>query len=374
MKKYRISLILLSLIVVMNCLLSLGAMNPLISPENNNTLTETERQALDQYDTKLKANDYVQKLKEQGHLENFMSKLHTALEKKIETEMPEKLGQIKAWGIDPQETVKDLELDVLLFLKEKDGKLQIGTSEFDYYVKSWLSDSPANLLSQARKDPTYGPLYLYACIYNYHHNMQPADSVDSSWDSTIAGKTLEELFLEDTVRDFADTDCPIVLRSYMQENNLDFSPPWPALNGQAIESYARTWALSRNTYYRWYDVNNDCTNFASQALFNGGLYMTYYTSDESANGVVSTAARWFYFQNGSPSTYSISTSFIRVLDIYSYLAPNYATFSTTNGQTMTSYLNRGFLLQGKQLYRGYCQTRKALRIGRLKVNFGIMDA
>lgn len=126
-----------------------------------------------------------------------------------------------------------------------------------------------------------------------------------------------------------------------------------ALNGQVIESYARTWALSRNDYYRWYDVNNDCTNFASQALYNGGLHMTYYTSDESADGVVNTTARWFYFQNSSKSTYSISTSFIRVLEIYNYLAPNYATFSTTNGQTMTSYLNRGFLLQGKQLYGNY---------------------
>ena len=71
MKKYRISLILLLFIFVMNCFLSIGAMNPLISPEKNNTLTDAEMQALDKYDTKLKNNDYVQKLKEQGHLENF---------------------------------------------------------------------------------------------------------------------------------------------------------------------------------------------------------------------------------------------------------------------------------------------------------------
>lgn len=71
MKKYRISLILLLFIFVMNCFLSIGAMNPLISPEKNNTLTDAEMQALDKYDTKLKTSDYVQKLKEQGHLENF---------------------------------------------------------------------------------------------------------------------------------------------------------------------------------------------------------------------------------------------------------------------------------------------------------------
>lgn len=229
MKKYRISLILLLFIFVMNCFLSIGAMNPLISPENINTLTDAERQALDKYDTKLKNNDYVQKLKEQGHLENFMSKLNNALEKKMEDELPEKLGQIKAWGLDPQELFKDFELDVLSFLKEKNGKLQIGTSVFDYYVKSWLSDSTANLLSQARKDPTYGPLYIYACIYNYHLSMVPADSLGFSWDAVIAGKTLEELFQEDIVRDFAYTESLSVLRSYMQENNLDFSPPWPHL-------------------------------------------------------------------------------------------------------------------------------------------------
>lgn len=353
MKKYRISLILLSLIIVMNCVLSMGAMSPRISSENSNALTEAERQALDKYDTKLKTHGYVLKLKEHGHLESFLVRLNKALDKKIATELPEKLGQIKTWGLDPQDTVKDLELHVLTFLNEKQGELQIGTSEFDRYVIEGLSDSPANLLSKARKDAAYGPLYLYACIYNYHHNIEQNNTAGSSWDLPVAGKTLEELFREDTIRDFADTDSLSVLRSYMQENNLDFSPPWPALNGQAIESYARAWANSRNNYYRWYDEGNDCTNFASQALFNGGLYMTYYTSDETANGIVSTAARWFYFQNSSQSTYSISTSFIRVLELYSYLAPNYATFSTTNGQTMTTYLNRGFLLQGKQLYSNY---------------------
>ena len=41
------------------------------------------------------------------------------------------------------------------------------------------------------------------------------------------------------------------------------------------------------------------------------------------------------------------------MDLYSYLSPNYAVFETSNGDTMSPYLNKGFLLQGKHIIASY---------------------
>ena len=40
----------------------------------------------------------------------------------------------------------------------------------------------------------------------------------------------------------------------------------------AAVAYARRWALSRNPlYYDFEDIGGDCTNFASQYIFAGGI-------------------------------------------------------------------------------------------------------
>lgn len=136
------------------------------------------------------------------------------------------------------------------------------------------------------------------------------------------------------------------------KNSLAKAGPAHPLSGSAIQTYAQTWAESFNTAY--VTQPSDCTNFASQCLYAGGLDMEHNNaSDKTANGYVDTTSRWFYFNNSSTKKYSASTSWVRVVDLYTYLSPDYAVFETSDGATMSRYLNKGFLLQGKPIVGSY---------------------
>ena len=348
MKKQSFLLIILSLIVIF-----ISTSNVFALGENESSLSSYEIESLNKYDTKLAENESIILLKEHNYLDNFLKRLDFELSKKISNELPEKLDQLRQWGLNPNDNLRYLEKLVQLYLDNNKIEISIGSTDFDALVNKYLSDESSSIVFDAKKNSLIGQVYLYMCIYNNMHNSTSTDINDPVFSDKYYEKTLEEICRDDIILDFSSSDINGILRNYIEEVSLNFSPPQPALNGQAIESYARTWALSRNTYYKWYDVNNDCTDFASQALYYGGLYKTYVSSDQSANGVVSTSTRWFYFNNGSQSGYSVSTSFIRVLDLYNYLSPNYATFSTTSGTTMTPYLNRGFILQGKLFIGDY---------------------
>ena len=44
---------------------------------------------------------------------------------------------------------------------------------------------------------------------------------------------------------------------------------------------------------------------------------------------------------------------MRVVELYNYLAPHYATYEAKANSNMSPYLNKGFVLQGKPLIGGY---------------------
>jgi len=354
MKKYRYFLILLSVILTLT--FCLGAKSNENLSSNQTILSSSEIEALNRYDGNLKDNEMVLFIKEHGYLESFIQRLDSALDQKIENELSEKTNQIEQWGLNPEDNLKNLEDKVQKYLNENNNGIVIGTLEFELLLDKCLSNGASGIACKAKSDPSMGQIYLYMCIYKNYHKGELTATSKSIFSDQYYNKSLKEICCEDIIQDFVSTDSLSILRSFIEEMNLDFSPPWPALNGSSIQTYARTWAMTRNSYYLWYEANNDCTDFASQALFYGGLYMTYYSSDQTANGLVSTPTRWFYFNNSSQSGYSISTSFIRVLELYNYLAPHYATFSTTNSSTMTTYLNKGFLLQGKPFIGDYAHS------------------
>ena len=111
MKKQSFLLIILSLIVIF-----ISTSNVFALGENESSLSSYEIESLNKYDTKLAENESIILLKEHNYLDNFLKRLDFELSKKISNELPEKLDQLRQWGLNPNDNLRYLEKLVQLYL------------------------------------------------------------------------------------------------------------------------------------------------------------------------------------------------------------------------------------------------------------------
>ncbi|MBE5757260.1 MAG: amidase [Clostridiales bacterium] len=87
-------------------------------------------------------------------------------------------------------------------------------------------------------------------------------------------------------------------------------------------NYAKSWAFDRNpNYYNFDKIGGDCTNFASQCLFNGSFVMNYnYPLGWYYNSINDRAPAWtdvdyfynFLIKNTSYGPFGVEVSFQEV--------------------------------------------------------------
>lgn len=174
----------------------------------------------------------------------------------------------------------------------------------------------------------------------------------------IEGLDLAQLLDLSALQDFVDTIVPELLRyalETLRQLGLDFGadPFWPTLDQKAIVDYAHKYAKKYNPAYRVPPSGEDCTNFVSQALHAGGLSMTPSSIRGTDPGIKTTTEQWYYYNSPSANArtpydraVAVSTSWLRVVDLYSYLAPHYATVTSTNDDVVRRNLKAGYVIQG----------------------------
>ncbi len=291
-------------------------------------------------------------------MDGFIEEVQRQFKEQARTDFSERVQQLTQWGLKPTDSLQDLEVMAQRCLNTHYVGIKISTSAFyDMVSANFLGDSNS-IIRKAKSDPQFGALYVYMCLYYDNIIINENSNISNnelSFDSSYYGKTLQEFINEDFNLNFKDTQIPIILREYSKKEEIQSSSPWPALNGSSVQWYARRYSSNEtgNTSEYFYLPDRDCTNFVSQALFYGGLYMTFTNSDKTADGYVETQKRWFYFKNNTSTGHSVSTSWVRVNELYNYLSPHYATLETKSNSTMTPYLNKGFVLQGKAFIGGY---------------------
>lgn len=316
-------------------------------------LTTQEMQTLSKIEDSLKYNaDIVQVLEAKDVLDDYLSDIQAQMHVVTRENANDILNTITDWNIQPQDTVSEVAKMAQQCLNNRFEGIKIGSTAFENLIDKWIG-TDAGIEKMVQDDPTLGPLYVFMCIYDAYvleddASLKTYSTVPDI--SNIADMTMEEIAYADGEENFVDTNVTQTLNQYAQVYAA--SSAWPKMNGGLIQTFAQNWALGYNSNFITLDKDSDCTNFASQALYNGLLPMTFTTSDKNAQGVVDTKTRWFHFKTNS-SKYSISTSWIRVVELYDYLSPHYAVFETTSGSTMSPYLNKGFLIQGKPLIGKY---------------------
>lgn len=294
----------------------------------------------------------IKVLKNKGVFDEFLDEVSVEMDKYVSLNSNEVLNQISKWGISPKCTVSDIEIEAQKYLNKYFNGIKIGSNEFKEMVHKYIDNEDMGSRTLADENHEFAPLYLYMCVYSAYILDEEETSIQDyslyNDKSDIKNLLISDIAYADSQEDFVDTISPQILNKYVQIYAANSS--WPKMNGSRIQSYAQKYAISYNTNY--IGMSSDCTNFVSQALYYGSLPMTYNASDKSANGYVETTSRWFHFKTNA-SKYSISTSWIRVVELYDYLSPHYAVYETSSGSNMTPYLNKGFLLQGKPLIGKY---------------------
>lgn len=348
----------LALTLVLVFSVSVSAFASETSEDDTAYFTVDEQQMLENINPVFTTMPEVLELKKQGRLNELTTAIEEAYTSRYASEKEDYTKSIENWGLALDMTVEELADVAQSYLDENYDGIQNESAAFQDLVKEMFQGDSYPLMLMTEEDPDFGALYLYMCIY-YDENISDetwdfTNAVEQPLQSATAEKTLEQVFENDFDRDFQETVTMEVVHEVAENASVMRAPENP-LDGSAIQTYAKTWATTYNTdsYVTQPSSSGDCTNFASQCLYAGGLPKTYNTSDQTANGYVSTTSRWFYFNNSSSSEYSASTSWVRVVDLYSYLSPKYAVFETSDGTTMSRYLNKGFLLQGNPIIGRY---------------------
>lgn len=348
----RIILSIISLVFTMSLIIQTSCLGFAFVSE----FDKDEKERLSFFDISLLQNSQIKYLKKNDLLDDFLDYLYTEYNKQSENNIKEISKLLDFWNLsfdDNIETVKNIASTILT----DRTKISIDSNDFFVYVKETLLDEKNGAFSNAEKDSEYGPLYLYMCLcYEIKTESDYAYKLLSKYNPEKI--TLNQLFDFDFDYNFSETQVPIILYNYIENNAKSASTAWPALNGNSIQQYAETWTNeSYSTYhnpnYIYISDGGDCTNFASQCLFAGGLPMTSYVGEENNNGYTDTDTRWFYFNNNTSSGYSIATCWVRVSELYNYLSPHYACGERLANSGMTPYLNKGFLLQGRNLIGSY---------------------
>ena len=318
------------------------------------SLSKQEIVLLSEFDSKLCQNNDIKKLKELNLLDSFIVALQEEYRQQKQADFVDRISQLDRWGISINNSIGDIKTMSQQYLKRI--SIEIDSVEFDNYVRESLQGDANGIYKKAVQDLEFGPLYAYMCIY--YEFLMGNDKYTNALlkeSQNISEISIEKLLDIDFKQNFVDTQIPIILREFLSEKATRFSAPWPAMNGTNIQWYARQYSNSElgNSSVYFHIEDGDCTNFVSQALFYGGLYKTYYSSDQTASGYVQTDSRWFYFNNNSTVGHSVSTSWVRVRELYTYLSPHYATYEAKANTNVNPYLNKGFILQGRNFFGAY---------------------
>lgn len=298
-----------------------------------------------------KNSDEIALFKQKGLYDEFISETRTKIEAYVAEDMQYMFSKMANWGIYSSTLVSEVEAMAQEYLNENFDGILIGSAEFEALIDEYLTGANMPIQTILENDSDFGSLYMYMCIYDsFILCDEDTDIENYSFYNSVSD--ISNLLMSDVALTIS-RECAVdfvpsnMIRKYVEL--CAESPYWPALNPTLIQNYAVTWANSFNPMFYTDDQGKDCTNFVSQALANGGLQMKFELANLRENRIVSTTDEWYNLYDPETGDFYVSTSFIRVVDLYDYLAPHYATLQAYTAAVAKRYINTGFVLQGRHI-------------------------
>lgn len=285
----------------------------------------------------------LKELQKEGKVNEYIERVNEEYSKQLKEEEELQEEEFKKWGISRDTTIAELAELTQKYLDDNQPGITVNDNEFINLVNKMFVGDEYPIEKMAEENPEFGPAYLYMnVVFNDLETNQKREK----------NETIGDILKTDFDEDFRTSETVEILNDFLKVKASG------SVDGAKVQSYAEAHAGTSNNYpYNtgYVTQSRDCTNFASQALYAGGLGMISNSADKTADKYVSTTDRWFYYNNNSNSGYSMSTSWVRVVDLYKFLAlkKGFGVYATTDKTSMNSYLNKGFILQGKHRVGDY---------------------
>ncbi|UOE94734.1 amidase domain-containing protein [Alkalihalobacillus sp. LMS39] len=233
---------------------------------------------------------------------------------------------------------KEAEELLLSHLKGLGQDIEAGSDEYSQFLLKMLIEDHDEELT---KHKHYKSLRIYASEYLYQTETfgDVADEVTEMSIEQISKIANEEEMLmqlnTELIMDPNDEGVSI-LSSYSGSKAAQYALDWSTHGGK-----------KRNPLYNKHKY--DCTNFASQAVLAGGKKQN--VPSPVKTGITQSTTRWYSIRyenwrsNHFVYAWNESTSWVRVVDFYSYWSQRVPTKNYTNRSSVISYANTGDIVQ-----------------------------
>lgn len=224
-------------------------------------------------------------------------------------------------------TFGEIEQIFLKYLEDNNIDMEVGTQEYtDYIFEEMTGEGDAKLKEHKDYFGITGYFAKYIC------NLDVLQSTPG-WSATKQIST--DAFKNKTIRQEREENLQKdALLKKMEKQNPDMQINLSGYTPSKAVKYAYEWVKSRNPDYPNY--SNDCTNFVSQCLFNGGVAKTKPSSLPA--GTYETKDYWYCEKFPAEFVWRVSTPWIRISgnnNFHDYWAPrvpdgNYASHTTVS--------------------------------------------
>lgn len=215
---------------------------------------------------------------------------------------------------DTQIRILDVENDLVEYLEIYHPDIVWGSNDFiEYAVDILMYDADDNLVKLENYDDVR--FYLGEYLYQLDKYQAENSGIMTYSDVEETVYVLPEEYKMLTINELKEE-----IANKMQEEKNNFLAyegiaAYSSYNASAAVAYARQYALSYNSSFNLY--SKDCTNFVSQAVYNGGIPMD--KPSTIFNGVYETTDYWYtHLKSTAVSPDRTSTSWTNVDDFASY--------------------------------------------------------
>jgi hypothetical protein len=259
-------------------------------------------------------------LQKEGEVNEYIERVNEEYSRQLKEEEESWDEDFRKWGISRDTTIAELAKLTQKYLDNNQPGITVNSAEFIDLVNKMFIGDEYPLEKMVEENPEFGPVYLYMnVVFNDQETDQKRDK----------NETIGDIWKLDFDEEFKTSETVEILNDFLKVKASS------SVDGAKIQSYTEAHAGTTSDYpynTSYVAQASDCTNFASQALYAGGLGMVSNATDKTANKYVSTTDRWFYYSNNSNSGYSTSTSWVRVADLYKFLAlkKGFGVYATTD--------------------------------------------
>ncbi|WP_419749288.1 amidase domain-containing protein [Terrisporobacter petrolearius] len=228
------------------------------------------------------------------------------------------------------------------YLDENNINIKFGTPEYlEYVYSNMLEQSDKKLLKHPQYDLITAYFAEYIVALQDYESIQKSENAKNDTNKnkfSIENLKNKEKTLEQIQKENIQKEKEIE-SSEIKESNLRTKRSVRSSSGyspQKAVKYAHKWANSYNTkYYMKYGA--DCTNFVSQCLYAGGM------KENKLNSLplmaYPTTKHWYCVRP------SVSSSWIRVTDFYSYWSKRSTVRNFEGDTTVSKYGKLGDVVQ-----------------------------